>query len=215
MLMSIYCNILHSLFLVQNSFASQIHEILFLRKCPIMERKIYNPIQKDYVTFLKTHADTNGECTLVEVELADGGGVGLHYHKTYSEKFDCLEGEVQVQLGKTMHTLKPGQSATAAPNINHLFRNRSGKPCKFLVELRPASRGFEQSLQIGYGLAGDGLCKPNGFPKDKLALAWLFDISESNLPGWMSMFEFILRKQAKKAREKGVDKKLMEKYVRF
>lgn len=180
-----------------------------------MERKIYNPIQKDQVTFLKTHADTNGECTLVEVELANGGGVGLHYHKTYSEKFDCLEGEVQVQLGKTMHTLNPGQSATAAPNINHLFRNRSGKPCKFLVELRPASRGFEQSLQIGYGLAGDGLCKPNGFPKDKLALAWLFDISESNLPGWMSVFEFILHKQAKKAIEKGVDKRLMEKYVKF
>ena len=114
-----------------------------------------------------------------------------------------------------MHTLKPGESATAGANINHLFRNRSGKTGKFLVELRPASRGFEQSLQIGYGLANDGLCKPNGFPKDKLALAWLFDISESNLPGWMSMFEFILRRQAKQARLKGIDKKLIEKYVRF
>lgn len=180
-----------------------------------MERKIYNPIQKDQVIFLKTHADTNGEYTLVEVELADGGGVGLHYHKTYSEKFDCLEGEVQVQLDKTIHQLKPGQSATAAPNIKHLFRNRSGKPCKFLVELRPASRGFEQSLQIGYGLAGDGLCKPNGFPKDKLALAWLFDISESNLPGWMSIFEFVLRKQAKRARAKGIDADLIARYVKF
>ena len=180
-----------------------------------MDRKIYNPIQKDQVIFLKTHADTNGEYTLVEVELADGGGVGLHYHKTYSEKFNCLTGEVQIQLGKTFHHLQPGQSATASPNINHLFRNRSGKPCKFLVELRPASRGFEQSLQIGYGLAGDGLCKPNGFPKDKLALAWLFDISESNLPGWMSIFEFILRKQAKRARAKGIDAALTARYIRF
>jgi quercetin dioxygenase-like cupin family protein len=180
-----------------------------------MERKIYNPIQKDTVTFLKTSADTNGECTLVEVELADGGGVGLHYHKTYSERFECTEGEVQVQLGKTVHTLNPGESATAEPNVNHLFRNRSGKPCKFRVELRPASRGFEQSLQIGYGLARDGKCKTNGFPKDKLALAWLFEISESNLPGWMSLFEFILRRQAKKARIKGIDKKLTEQYVTF
>jgi quercetin dioxygenase-like cupin family protein len=180
-----------------------------------MERIIYNPIQKDQVTFLKTHADTNGECTLVEVELADGGGVGLHYHKTYSEKFDCLKGEVEVRLSKTIHKLQPKQSATAEPNVNHLFRNRSGKLCKFLVELRPASRGFEQSLQIGYGLANDGLTKSNGFPKDKLALAWLFDISESNLPGWMSIFEFILRRQAKKARAKGIDRQLIEKYVRF
>lgn len=180
-----------------------------------MERKIYNPIQKDQVTFLKTHADTNGEFTLVEVELADGGGVGLHYHKTYSEKFTCLEGEVQIKLGKNLHSLKAGQSATAEPSVHHFFRNRSGQSCKFLAELRPASRGFEQSLQIGYGLANDGLCKPNGFPKDKLALAWLFAISESNLPGWMSFFEFVLRKQAKKASKKGIDKQLIDKYVKF
>jgi quercetin dioxygenase-like cupin family protein len=189
--------------------------IIFTTSYSSMERKIYNPIQKDEVVFLKTAADTDGDCTLVEVTLAAGGGVGLHYHKTYSEKFDCLEGEVQVQLGKKLHSLKPGESATAAPNINHFFRNRSGKPAKFRVELRPASRGFEESLQVGYGLASDGLCKPNGFPKDKLALAWLFDISESNLPGWMSVFEFILRRQAKKARAKGIDRQLTEKYVRF
>ena len=180
-----------------------------------MKRKIYNPIQKDTVTFLKTAADTNSEYTLVEVELADGGGVGLHYHKTYAEAFECIDGEVQIKLDKKLYTLKQGESATAQPNINHLFRNRSGKPCRFRVELRPASKGFEQSLQIGYGLANDGLCKPNGFPKDKLALAWLFDISESNLPGWMSIFEFILRKQARKARQKGIDRQLLEKYVKF
>ena len=180
-----------------------------------MEKRIFNPIQKDTVTFLKTAKETNGEYTLVEVELADKGGVGLHYHKTYSEKFESLDGEVQVQLGKKMHTLKQGESATASPNVNHLFRNRSGSPCRFRVELRPASRGFEQSLQIGYGLAGDGLCKPNGFPKDKLALAWLFEISESNQPGLLHFFEFILRKQARKAKQKGLDKMLIEKYVHF
>lgn len=180
-----------------------------------MERRIYNPIQKDYVNFLKTSAETNGAYTLVEVELADGGGVGLHYHKTYSEKFECVEGEVQVQLDKNITNLSAGQSATAEKMVNHLFRNRSGKTCKFKVELRPASRGFEQSLQIGYGLANDGLCYKNGFPKDKLALAWLFDISESNLPGWRSIFEFILRRQAIKARKKGIDKDLIERYCKF
>jgi quercetin dioxygenase-like cupin family protein len=178
-------------------------------------RKIYNPVQKDYVTFLKTSAETNGEYTLVEVELAPKGGVGLHYHKTYSEKFDCLSGVLSVQLGKNIHALTQGQSATALPNINHRFFNASDDVCKFQVELRPASRGFEQSLQIGYGLACDGEVRKNGFPKDKLTLAWLFDISESNLPGWMSIFEFILRRQAKKAIARDIDKKLIEKYVKF
>lgn len=180
-----------------------------------MERKIYNPIQKDHVTFLQTAADTGGACTLVEVELADKGGVGLHYHKTYTETFRCLEGEVQVQAGKTLYTLKPGDTMTAGLHIPHLFRNRSGQPCRFSVELRPASRGFEQSLQVAYGLAADGHCRPNGFPKDRLALAWLFDISESNLPGWRSIFEFILRRQAKAACKKGIDRQLLERYVKF
>ncbi len=178
-------------------------------------RRIYNPVQKDHVTFLKTADETNGEYTLVEVELAPKGGVGLHYHKTYSEKFDCLEGDLKVQLGKTVYTLNPGESATASPNVNHRFFNQSDKVCRFRVELRPASKGFERSLQIGYGLARDGETKKNGFPKDKYALAWLFDISESNLPGWMSLFEGILRRQAKAAVKRATDKLLLEKYVKF
>ena len=178
-------------------------------------RRIYNPIQKDYVTFLKTASETNGEYTLVEVELSSKGGVGLHHHKTYSEKFDCLEGELKVQAGKKIHTLLKGNSITATPNVNHCFFNTSASVCKFKVELRPASAGFEQALQIGYGLARDGQTNSKGFPKNRLALAWLFEISESNLPGWMSIFEFILRRQAKKAIAIGLDKELIAKYVRF
>lgn len=180
-----------------------------------IQRRIYNPIQKDYVTFLKTSSETGGEFTLVEVELSPKGGVGLHYHKTYSEKFDCLEGELKVQAGKKIHALLPGNSITATPNINHRFFNTSDKVCKFRVELRPASEGFEKSLQIGYGLARDGQTNSKGFPKNRLALAWLFEISESNLPGWMSVFEFILRKQAKQALAKGLDRELIARYVRF
>lgn len=178
-------------------------------------RKVYNPIQRDYVTFLKTADETNGEYTLVEVELALKGGVGLHKHKTYLEKFDCLTGELKVQLGNKIHTLTSGMSATAFPSIDHRFFNSSDDVCTFRVELRPGNKGFEQSLQIGYGLARDGETRKNGIPKSKYALAWLFDISESNLPGWMSMFEWILRRHARKAVEVGIDKHLTEKYVRF
>jgi quercetin dioxygenase-like cupin family protein len=178
-------------------------------------RKIYNPLQKDYVTFLQTSEDTKGSYTLVEVELAPKGGVGIHYHKTYSELFHCLEGNLKVQLAKQIHLLKDGMRAEASPAIPHRFFNDSDKSCKFQVKITPACRGFEESLQIAYGLARDGKTRNNGFPKDKLALAWLFMISESNLPGWRSIFEWILIKQAKAAIKKGIDKQLREKYVKF
>ena len=178
-------------------------------------RKIYNPIQKDYVTFLETSKDTGGKQTVVDVELAPGGGVDVHYHKTYLEKFEVHEGELKVQLGKTIHTLKAGESAVAEKNVVHRFFSDPDKSCRFRCTLMPASRGFEESLQIGYGLASDGGCNKKGLPKNPLHLAWLFSISESNLPGWRSAFEFILRAQAKRALKKGVDKMLREKYVKF
>ena len=81
-----------------------------------MERRIYNPVQKDYVTFIETSADTLGKRTLVEVELAPGGGVGLHYHKTNSEKFDCLEGELKVE--KT---------------FTHLYRDKPSLQCPLSI----------------------------------------------------------------------------------
>ena len=180
-----------------------------------LSRRIFNPAQKDYVTFLKTAQETGGKFSLVEVELAPGGGVGIHYHKTYSEKFDCLEGELSVQAGRKVHTLSPGETVIAQPFVNHRFFNRSKHTAKFSVELRPGIHGFEQSLQVAYGLARDGQTNSKGFPANGLALAWLFDISESNLPGWRSVFEFILRRQAAKARKIGLDKELVEKYVRF
>lgn len=178
-------------------------------------RKIYNPIQKDYVTFLQTSADTKGAFTLVEVELAPHGGVGLHYHKTYAEYFECMEGTLQVQLANKIVTLEKSMTAAALPKIPHRFFNTSREICKFQVKISPACRGFEESLQIAYGLAQDGKTHSNGFPKDKLALAWLFTISESNLPGWRSIFEWILVKQAQVAIKKGVDRRLRECYVKF
>ncbi|SFF40524.1 cupin domain-containing protein [Thermoflexibacter ruber] len=180
-----------------------------------MNRRIYNPLQKDYVTFLKTSEETKGEFTLLEVELANGGGVGLHYHKTYSEKFTCLEGKVQVQLNNQLYTLSEGDSATANKLVNHLFQNRSGQSCKFMVEIVPANRGFEQALQIAYGLARDGKCGKKGIPKNPFILSWLFVLSESNLRGWRSLFEPMLRFQALIARLFQIDQQLAKKYVKF
>ena len=179
------------------------------------ERIIYNPLQKDYVRFIKLGSETYGACTLVEVELANGGGVGLHYHKTYAETFTCLEGKVQIQVDAKLLTLSEGQSATAQALCNHLFQNRSGTTCRFLVEIQPASRGFEETLQIAYGLARDGKCGKNGMPKNMLVLAWLFIHSESNLKGWRSFFEPLLKVQAWIAQSIGIPEQLISKYVKF
>ncbi|MDX2304461.1 MAG: hypothetical protein NW226_16765 [Microscillaceae bacterium] len=47
-------------------------------------------------------------------------------------------------------------------------------------------------------LTRDGASRPNGFPKNKLALN-VFLTSAINLPEWMRIFEFRLRRYAKSA----------------
>jgi quercetin dioxygenase-like cupin family protein len=180
-----------------------------------MERTIYNPVQKDTVRFLHLCNEGEEAVTKVEVQLAAGGGVGLHYHKTYAEHFTCTGGQLSVQVNKKILRLKPGDSATAPPFSNHRFFNETNTGCSFICTLTPGSRGFEESLQIAYGLARDGEVKKNGFPKNNLALAYLFVISESNLKGWRSIFEGLLRRQANKAIQTGLADSLRKKYVQF
>jgi quercetin dioxygenase-like cupin family protein len=177
------------------------------------DRKIYNPVQRDSVTFLKTSKETNGSLTLVDVELAPGGGVGLHYHKTYSEKFTVINGTLGVTLGKQEHHLKQQESATAEPNTLHRFYNPAAEPVQFQVELRPASEGFERSLQVAYGLARHGKTNSKGIPLNIFHVALLLEMSESKLPGAYTAFEFILLLMAKIARILGTDKKLHRYYL--
>jgi mannose-6-phosphate isomerase-like protein (cupin superfamily) len=124
-------------------------------------RRYYHPDQKDYATFLKTSEETGGERTLIEVEVAPGGGTPPHYHKTYQEGFEVLEGELEVHVGGEMRTLRVGEKATVPLDTLHNFHNPTGEPTTFLVEPRPGSEGFEKALKAGYGLASDGRNPPS------------------------------------------------------
>jgi mannose-6-phosphate isomerase-like protein (cupin superfamily) len=171
-------------------------------------RRYYHPEQKDYATFLETSEETGGERTLVEVEVAPGGGTPPRYHKTYEEHFEVLRGELEVHVGGETRTLRPGEKATVPLNTLHNFRNPTGEPTTFLVELRPGSAGFEKALEAGYGLASDGR-NPLYHP---YYLAVLLGWGDMRLPGIFTVAEPLLRLLAKRARRKGVDRELEAKY---
>jgi quercetin dioxygenase-like cupin family protein len=176
-------------------------------------RTIYNPYQKDYVTFLQTVNESNGKQTVVDVSMAAGGGNGIHYHKTYEERFECLEGELKVQTGKIVHVLKPGDVIVAKPYDLHRFFNDSEASCRFRVTISPGCRGFEETLQIAYGLARDGRVNKKGMPAKLDHMAILLSLSESSLPGWQSILEKGLRWVGKKAEKRGVVDQLRAQYV--
>ncbi len=177
-------------------------------------RRYYHPIQKDYATILKTSEETGGDHTLVEIELASGGGNTPHYHKTYDEHFEVLEGGLEVLVGGETCVLGPGQKAVAPRDVLHCFRNPTDGTTRFLVELRPGHSGFEKAIKAGYGLAEDRLVTAKGIPKNLYHLAALLEWSDMRLPGLFTAAEPLFRFLAKRACRKGIDRELEARYCR-
>src|SRR5512146_571342 len=108
----------------------------------VAAREIYNPVQRDRVTFLKTAAETGGELTLLEMEVAPGGGNFLHIHATYAERFTVLAGELGVQVGERQSVLAEGASEVVPAGVVHRWYNSGAAPARIYVELRPGHAGF-------------------------------------------------------------------------
>jgi quercetin dioxygenase-like cupin family protein len=181
----------------------------------VQQRRIYSPVQQDAAIFLETSAESGGVRTLLEIELAPGGGNALHRHLSYAERFTCLEGELTVHVDGLLHVLHPGDQAVAETGVMHAFANDSDEPARFEVELVPGHRGFEQALQIGYGLAQDGRTNRKGVPRNLVQAAVLGDMAEIRVGGAMRALTPVLKLLARWGRRRGVDAALVERYVSY
>jgi mannose-6-phosphate isomerase-like protein (cupin superfamily) len=175
-------------------------------------RTFENPVIGDRVTFLRTCAETSGACTEVEVLLMPGGGNSDHYHTTFSETFEPLEGELTVNVNGRRQVLKPGESATVGPMLSHCFSNKSNRAIRFRVVLTPGHSGFEEGIRIAYGLARDGHTNKKGVPKKLSHLALLINRSDTNMYGIFSIMVPLLKRICRKAMAKGVLDDLQAKY---
>ena len=173
-----------------------------------MPDTIHNPVQKDTVTFLETAAETGR--TLVEVDLAPGGGNKLHRHLTYAERFEVLEGTLTVRIGRQRLRLGPGETATAPARSRHCFSNETGEPARFLVELTPGHAGFERSLRIAYGLASDGETTRDGIPKRLSDMALLARMSEIRVCGPLATLNPLLGAVARRSAARELE--LLDRY---
>jgi len=178
-----------------------------------MKRTIINPIIKDTVTFLQTAEESGGKITEAEITLLPGGGNPLHYHKTYSETFTAIEGELGLKLGRQgTKVLKEGESHTVEPLSLHRFFNPTGKEIKFNVKMRPGHTGFENSLRILYGMAAEGLTNNKSIPKSLKHIAIIACMSDMNVPGLLTLLYPLLKRIANKAKANGLEQMLIDKY---
>lgn len=175
-------------------------------------RTIHNPIVGDTLTFIELSKESGGKRTVVEVRLKPGGKSALHYHTSIAETFEALDGLLQLQLGKEQVFIPAGESITIPAGMTHAYANPSSQEIAFRVVITPGFRGFEQFLQIIYGLATGGQTNKEGMPKKLTHIGVLLAMSDTNLPGAIRVIEPLIKLAGHYATWTGVDRQLVEKY---
>ncbi|MBC7382888.1 MAG: cupin domain-containing protein [Bacteroidia bacterium] len=176
------------------------------------KRTFFNPVINDTATFIKTAEETDGEYTLLEIELYKSDGPPLHFHKTFSEKFEVTEGILYLQVGKEKYVLKPGESKLVPMGTPHRFYNIDNNLVKFSIKFEPGHAGMENFIKIIYILAQDGLTDKKGKPNSFAHLATILVMSDSNAPGMLSLLSPLVRMVAKQSHKNGTEKWLLDKY---
>lgn len=178
----------------------------------IAKKVFVNPIYRDRATVLSTSEDTGGKYLLGQLEVAPGGGNQLHTHSRFEETFIAVEGKLGVRYGDKKLYLKPGESITIPIGKPHHFFNDGKRTITCQVKLTPAHDGFIKGIAIAYGLAADGLANKKGIPKSLLHLALIIQLTDTIATGPMRWAMPLFKVLAKRAKRKGIEQQLLDKY---
>ena len=90
--------------------------------------------------YLATAASTDGKFGLYRWEMGPGrGGPDPHFHRSISESFYVLSGEVRLHDGNGWVDGHPGDFLYVPQGGIHGFRNESGEPASMLILFTPGA----------------------------------------------------------------------------
>jgi mannose-6-phosphate isomerase-like protein (cupin superfamily) len=92
----------------------------------------------DIFTFKAVGEDTNGQYTLIELQVDPGIGPPPHVHHREDEAFYIQEGELEFQLGDQTVIATPGTFLYSPKGHLHSFKNITNQRAKMLVWYTPA-----------------------------------------------------------------------------
>ena len=107
-------------------------------------------------SYLATGATTNGQFGLYRWDMGpEGGGPATHFHRTISESFFVLEGEVRLFDGRAWTTAGPGDFLFVPEGGLHAFRNDSGTRASMLILFAPGAprEGYFEGIRSLGGLS--------------------------------------------------------------
>lgn len=182
------------------------------------ERTIDDQTTGERITFLETShesAEAGEERVVMRIVFAPGIAVPPHAHP-FEEAFECLRGQVVVQLDGRSLDLRSGDSVTAAANQVHGIRNTSHESSEIQVVAKPGAIA-EHSLRLKFLLSRDGyLPTGGGRPKHLLLAAVVLHRSGMYFPPLPeSIFRLLIAGLAAFGRWRGREEFLLSHYPEY
>lgn len=130
-----------------------------------------NTVTGERMLVLRRERDSEGMLLEVQFDLPpQTAGPPLHRHTHLTERFEVLEGALQMTLEGRSLTLLAGDAVDVMPGQAHAFANASNAWVSFVTVIRSPGQ-FERFLRTWYGLANAGQARPDGQPRNLLYLA--------------------------------------------
>jgi quercetin dioxygenase-like cupin family protein len=136
-------------------------ELLAQRNSPLFSE----PVTGEWVFGLISRAETGGESERgVGVFPAGNAGPPMHFHPSYDEYFEVVQGEFMFTIGGNEQKAQAGDQLVARKNTPHTFRCVGEGFGALIAETRPAAR-IGDVIATLFGLAHEGKVGPQGQPK--------------------------------------------------
>lgn len=130
--------------------------------------RIHDPVHRSSYSFRR-----DGENLWVETWLQDGAHLPEHFHPSLEERWEIIEGAVQLKLDGHWRELTPEDgSVSVGLNTKHELKNTSGREVHALTEVLPAG-GLEEFLTESARAARDGLFNAGGLPTSLRGAIWV------------------------------------------
>ena len=102
------------------------------------------------IRYLATHASTHGELGLYKVDMGPrAAGPTTHFHRSISESFYVLSGEVALYNGEDWIAAGPGDFLYVPVGGLHAFKNETDQPSSMLMLFVPGAPREEYFEKLG------------------------------------------------------------------
>ncbi|AMW06185.1 cupin domain-containing protein [Gemmatimonas phototrophica] len=151
-----------------------------------------NRVTGERMVVLRRERDADGSLLEVQFDLPPHTeGPPLHRHTHLVERFEVLEGALQMTVEGRSLTLLAGDAVEVTPGQAHAFTNSSNTWVRFVTLIRSPGQ-FERFLRTWYGLANTGLARSSGQPRNLLFLARCLQDADFRFVGMPSGVQGVL-----------------------